>query len=824
MRTANNTNSNYTVENLVAKYRNYVMKHCPKQATFDGDEPILAPLLPDGNADEQLLITIYQEVTGTNANKNIVAALSKYANKFYRDALSDEEYIFLCDHFQDVVSYEFSNRTNWYGIHGEDTPIFEERVRLLTESIKPQKGATIFIADAGYGDIAVLFSECIIKGYTGFIRNNEEREEVWALGQIRLFAAGIISEIVPGIVTEPEYNSELSVIKNVANSIVNSKYKYELTGKDSIDYIIYGVRHWHLWDGNPYPNFEKLYDYLKPNGKMFYFSKKIEEMVGKSNKDLLSFRNRIVKEKAISSITVFSDSDNPCGELAVWLKNIYLIINKSTNNVVYIKDEIKHISKKISSELLDGEILLPSYYLTNRPNNGIPLSSLVSMASWEKNYECKDGNYILPDDVYKMYMAIPMNSGKEYKYANLQTQTLSLVSDKRFENFTKAINVINQPCVLLYGNSKDLFVGYLHDNPKGKYATINIFPCLIPNKGIDVRYIAALLFLPEVRQQILTICDGNIHDDFMSLVLDKIIVPNHSEKERNSFLAEANYDALLSSQETLKQEAEYYKKSIRLRKHALSQSFSAMKAMFSALNDCRMNHNGILSDKDKITPIDEKTVQDAFEFLADRFKSMGYRLDHIADIDYSFSTPEWIDPEKFIENYVEKNKQGWINFKSQYSWEKGHNLAKEDLKDPSTRKVLIKCGESLHSFYFSHDALERIMNNIISNAQAHGFTDKNRNDYILRFSWHLEGTSLIIEIENNGTPIPSDRNTSSLLEYGVSTALNKDGHNGIGCNEIDNIMHKYDGNVKIVSSPNEVYTVKYVLTFENTNSIDIHNM
>ena len=29
MRTANNTNSNYTVENLVAKYRNYVNEHCP---------------------------------------------------------------------------------------------------------------------------------------------------------------------------------------------------------------------------------------------------------------------------------------------------------------------------------------------------------------------------------------------------------------------------------------------------------------------------------------------------------------------------------------------------------------------------------------------------------------------------------------------------------------------------------------------------------------------------------------------------------------------------------------------------------------------------
>lgn len=817
MRTANNTNSNYTVENLVAKYRNYVMKHCPKQATFDGDEPILAPLLPDGNADEQLLITIYQEVTGTNANKNIVAALSKYANKFYRDALSDEEYIFLCDHFQDVVSYEFSNRTNWYGIHGEDTPILEERVRLLTESIKPQKGATIFIADAGYGDIAVLFSECIIKGYTGFIRNNEEREEVWALGQIRLFAAGIISEIVPGIVTEPEYNSELSVIKNVANSIVNSKYKYELTGKDSIDYIIYGVRHWHLWDGNPYPNFEKLYDYLKPNGKMFYFSKKIEEMVGKSNKDLLSFRNRIVKEKAISSITVFSDSDNPCGELAVWLKNIYLIINKSTNNVVYIKDEIKHISKEISSELLDGEILLPSYYLTNRPNNGIPLSSLVSMASWEKNYECKDGNYILPDDVYKMYMAIPMNSGKEYKYANLQTQSLSLVSDKRFENFTKAINVINQPCVLLYGNSKDLFVGYLHDNPKGKYATINIFPCLIPNKGIDVRYIAALLFLPEVRQQILTICDGNIHDDFMSLVLDKIIVPNHSEKERNSFLAEANYDALLSSQETLKQEAEYYKKSIRLRKHALTQSLSSIEAMFFALNSYREKH-GVLHNEDVISRVKKTTVQEAFEFIAQSLKDMMPALEHIASVEYSFGKSEWIDPEIFIENYIKKNEKGWLNFKPIITWKQGHNLATIDIKDPSSGEIIIRKGESLNLFLFSKEALERVFKNIISNAKAHAFNDKSRNDYQLRFSWHMDGFSLIIEIDNNGSPIPNDRDTDSLLEYGVSTDLHNDGHNGIGCSEIDDIMQRYEGKVKIVSLPNEEFPVKYILTFNRSNN------
>jgi sensor histidine kinase regulating citrate/malate metabolism len=116
-------------------------------------------------------------------------------------------------------------------------------------------------------------------------------------------------------------------------------------------------------------------------------------------------------------------------------------------------------------------------------------------------------------------------------------------------------------------------------------------------------------------------------------------------------------------------------------------------------------------------------------------------------------------------------------------------------------------------FLFPKDALDRVFKNIISNAKAHGFSDKLRSDYQLRFSWHMDGTALIIEIDNNGSAIPNDRDTASLLEYGVSTNLHKDGHNGIGCSEIDDIMQRYDGKVEIVSLPKEVFPVKYVLTF-----------
>lgn len=806
MRTANNTNSNYTVENLVAKYRNYVNEHCPTWFDeIDGKD------YPDTYGSmETLLLSLYRKIEGENADSFILKTLEPYAHYFsdyYKDAFTESEFAFLAENFSSFIDCTISSYCDGHIVSKPS------RVELIKKYLNPKENSTIFLANTGC-DVACLFPNCKLDGYFC----EEENQELWAIGKILLLSKGV------------SYNLQTSLFYDFVG------YRgVTLPKEGSVDYLIYGAH-----EDVTYDDILALYKCVAPKGRMLIFVDK-SSMQDKDEK-YHELRKILVKDKAISSLIAYQDID-PTWNSSV--NRLLLVIDKAGNDFVNIESLCSNRKCTIPAANLNPAMLWPGYYFAIRPENGLPLSKLCFAQSKSaredyKQFKERLGGKIhwevtangerlaLPDWVLNLPIASQSEMSNEYRNANLCNKDLPHVSDPRIDEWRSRIRIVDKPCIILsggYKSQKRFVLGY-YDNIVGDgYARMSGQPCLYPQDDVDVRYLAAILLIPSVYEQILSVCDeDNLFGSNLHYILDMVIVPNHDEKERLAFLAETNYDALLSSQETLKQEAEYYKKSIRLRKHALSQSFSAIKAMFSALNDCRMNHNGILSDKDKITPIDEKTVQEAFEFLADRFKSMGYRLDHIADIDYSFSTPEWIDPEKFIENYVEKNKQGWINFKSQYSWEKGHNLAKEDLKDPSTRKVLIKCGESLHSFYFSHDALERIMNNIISNAQAHGFTDKNRNDYILRFSWHLEGTSLIIEIENNGTPIPSDRNTSSLLEYGVSTALNKDGHNGIGCNEIDNIMHKYDGNVKIVSSPNEVYTVKYVLTFENTNSIDIHNM
>ena len=796
MQNAANNNSNFTVENLVAKYRNYVDENCPKCADCsewqdkDGKwhyEEYATPISPEGDADEQLLVTIYNLVAGNNADERVLNALSKYAETFYSNALTEEELSFLCSNFEETVAFSFSYIKEHKWRMGYE-PVPSEMIDIIKENTIVEKGSSVFISDAGNGDVASLFAGSKIKGYTLI------EEELWALTQIRLYSQGILSEL---------HISE--------EGCTESAYL------DDVDCIVWGTA-FH----SSYNDAVAVYQAAKPGTQMILFMDEGDAAGNCGN--TYDIRKLIVEEQSIKSIISFEYND-------MWLnvnrKNTAVIIEKKAHDIVHVRDGITGMSFDIASSNIDPELLWPSFYSTTRPENGIPLSEIVTFVDLADREVIKDddGDWVLPEGLKEMPVAVPAKMAREYKDANLLMQDLDLAGSKLFDDQWKFwIRALKEPCVLLYGNKEKTVVGYIRELPKTGIATLDTIVCLVPKDGIDVRYVAALLLTPEVKGQLESICQGSINDTTFPLIMNKVIVPNHSDKERLEFMSEANYEALNASQKELVKEHQNYTKAVRMRKHALSQSFSAMKAMFSVLNTCRKSQDGVLSDKDKISPFDDKTVRDAFEFLSDRFDTMAYRLDHIADVEYNFSKPEWIDPEGFIEKYIEKNKLGWISFIPKCSWEKGHNLAKEDIKEPTTGNVIIKKGEPLQKLFFSRDALERVISNIVSNAQSHGFTDEKRNDYILRFSWHLEGTALIMEIENNGTPIPSDRSTSSLLEYGVSTALNKDGHNGIGCNEIDVIMRKYNGSVKIVSTPDEEFKVKYILRFEHTNSFETQNI
>ena len=781
-------NNNFTVEALVAKYRNFVDEHCPKSCESDGVHEFAMPY--NDEAEEQLLATLYKRVAGENADSNILEALSKYTEEFYAKGLNETELTFLTNNFAEVSTYIFSYFADKYyrehlvSLLNKPT----KKVNEIIASAKIEDGETIFIANSGFGDLAMLFPNCIIKGYS-FVVKRPYINEIWALGQIRLFAAGIKSEIKP-----------------FYEDTKNSQYMSD------VDIAIFGYSYL-FFNGS-----EHLFQYMKPNSEFLLFLDK-QNAAGNS---MAGLGKMLVEKKCIYSIVSFEEPNDTI--LSTTKTTICVRANKSTSDVVCIKNNATGEQMQLSANMLDPTILWPSYYLTEKPKEGISLSEIVSfldLSLWEKedfvftfNYEKE--KWILSDKEKTIPVIVPINLSSRYEDAELYEAQLKQAGDPMFENFLGWLDKISLPCVFCYGRKDKFVAGYIRKIPSEGIVAYRQLVCLVPKKGIDVRYVAALLLTPEVRNQIISICEGEVDAQLFPLIMDKIIVPNHTDLERATFLSEANYNAFESSRKELEQEHKSYIKAVRMRKHALTQSASAIEATFYALNAYRERQNGTISDNERISRIKQTTVKDAFEYLSMATKDLLVKLDHIADVEYTFTKPEWINPEEFIESYIQKHENGWVNFKPVVKWTKGHNLADKDLTDSSGETILRK-GEPIYTMMFPRDALKQILDNIVSNAIAHGFKDESHNDYQLRFSWETDGIALKICVENNGAPIPTDRSTSSLLEYGVSTSLNSNGHHGIGCNEIDGIMRKYDGKIELVSSPDDEFRVKYILTFNRTN-------
>ena len=80
MRTANNTNNNYSVENLVEKYCTYVNPSRGEEGVYYNKYGFDSPNA-EHVAGAQLLVTLYSTVAGNEADNNVLSTLSLYAEK-----------------------------------------------------------------------------------------------------------------------------------------------------------------------------------------------------------------------------------------------------------------------------------------------------------------------------------------------------------------------------------------------------------------------------------------------------------------------------------------------------------------------------------------------------------------------------------------------------------------------------------------------------------------------------------------------------------------------------------------------------------------------
>lgn len=238
---------------------------------------------------------------------------------------------------------------------------------------------------------------------------------------------------------------------------------------------------------------------------------------------------------------------------------------------------------------------------------------------------------------------------------------------------------------------------------------------------------------------------------------------------------------------------------LRQRKHRLAQILNQVCPAFNLLNKTREKSNGVLKDADVVATRTGENV-------AQYFGKVQQGLDKIERLIETFvDKNQWGKAELFaLEDFVNEFTQKHIckNYKIQLLL---NNIS--DIDNVNNNDVLAK-----RMVNIPKDELSTVFENIIANAETWGFTDKNREDYVIRISLGDadNGEHAVVTITNNGTPIHPSVDRKHIFDWGVGN------HTGVGTWQAKNIIEHYGGHIHINEYPKakDGFQTEYEITLQ----------
>lgn len=115
---------------------------------------------------------------------------------------------------------------------------------------------------------------------------------------------------------------------------------------------------------------------------------------------------------------------------------------------------------------------------------------------------------------------------------------------------------------------------------------------------------------------------------------------------------------------------------------------------------------------------------------------------------------------------------------------------------------------------FGRDNLFTVIEEIIRNAEKHGFKNKN-NKYTIRFKLKLDAKSnnYILEISNNGEPMDKSIDIERFGTHGVKT-IDSNGE-GLGGHQIKTLIEHFKGSLDLIQDNSSTFPVKFIITLPN---------
>jgi ATPase/histidine kinase/DNA gyrase B/HSP90 domain protein len=762
------------VEAIVAKYENLASETETVKKTLSAFTDFFIPAdFQRLSYVEQLVGYVYQLSAGRQANEHVVKEYKEYARYYISGLISETEEAFLVDNFDILLDYAFEH-LNVIATLGLDFAEPKEWSSLVPYLLENKKGR-IFIPNSNNGREFVGLDQCDLVVASGFAnaamrayasgqnieqyKDSKSKEGLWSDLADGMFDAVLVElSSFSNISIEDTFAACNRIVKN-GGEILFCMSKKNVLSEDTT------FLHQYIKEQKTLQEIIQL-----PSGNiLFHFVKMSHDTIVMCDATALTQK---ANEKAID-VTAFQKEIEMSG-----------MPEREKNTII----------RRFSYDSLNADILLPSYYLS-LPKSGTLIGEITETITAS----------IISDECQKEDHVVTINHlSNVFSKGRFNVDGLPLLKTDRIRRYYR----VNGPAVIIAVSNKEIAIGYTTDVttflvPK------NLF-VLKPTAQVDVRFLASQMLSRSVKDQMVRLVYDSGHNATLTNSwrdLVRLEIPNIEQQQKQ--VQDIAFKDFALQEQYVEMRENGFRHSIRLRKHALSQNISAFDSLFSSLLYCMQEHNGRLNSKDRLSSVSTMTVGEAMEIMRLRLRTICNRVANLSD-EQDWGKCEIIEPQMFIEEYERTHHDS--KFKFEHLWEEFEtNSFTKDVFDKKTGKLLFHKGESMNAAWFPKKALQQVFDNIVANACAHGFTDSARKDYVIQTSWTTDGLSLLIEIANNGTPMPSGINSDLIMEYGYSSALNQKGHGGIGGGEIAEIMRKYGGEVKILSTPEKNFTVTYVL-------------
>lgn len=764
---------NFTVENIVNKYINFLEKN-PIEGEYimDGDGSYSPIQHGKKDAPSQLTAELYKRKRGDNADAKIVSFLSVMYGGFSTNAITQEEVDFLLENYEESIEFLCSCNPKMR-MRKEEFADWSDIFDQIEENIDFKPGSRIYVDPFDMGELAIRHPEC---HFSGYCRHPE-------LLRIRLDAHNIHIDIRD------------SDFHRVMEEDVNS---YDVIILDAMQEI-----------GIGYESAICGWERVNENGQMFIRCG-LELLQGGA--EAKHFREVIQETKSLSKVFFYPKKQDNLG----FEKNsASLVIDRSKVNETITMCQIETDESKVLSTTMtikerevDYNLLFPAYYMQQSPQNSTPLSMYCRIYR-EKAVATMDRKPIVPQLLSSNFSTAELDNIE----FNHEVAELLCDRDERFKKHiwnrlpeTTSPNpyvcvVINQPCVIVYSTGKEIKIGYITTPRENGYMLYGV-ECLIPQDGVSVQDLAMLLLTESVSKQMKSMTIGDARLSLTDEKLSKIAIVGDKE----GLIKERLISELVRQREEIKFRHDEYKKTIRMRKHSLGQIMFELNTCWELIKISQEDNNGCLDENYIIGKKHPKRVGDIMKSITSSLLQLGVGIDNfVPEEDVRFAKKETFDLLQFVKEYSDEHQNPNFTFEIE-----------EATVNASNENDVV---ETNYEITFSKTALKEILQNIIYNAEKHGFTVESKENKI-KFSIEETPENIRLVISNNGNPISDEVKLDDLFMYGFTTkrsiSNNNDGHSGIGLFFVKSLMCDSNGDITCVRNYEKDYPVSFILKFNKT--------